>query len=505
MKKRWKVIGFFAAFFIFVGVVFLRSHHLEEDNIKHPPLTVVFPDLHFDRNWDISDGSSLWSIFILNNITETLIRVGNNSDLTPALASGWAFSKDKKTLRFSLSNEYKFHNGKPITPKDVFQSLKRSFSSTKMKHSEIYKFLLSENLDESIRLNGNDLEIRLHSPLNALTYKFSIQEMGVAPQDYAKEKTHKESLHNLSGPYQVVDFTDHELKLKKHLGHPLVHKKSPDRVNIIKIPRIEKVVEHYRNHDNVILVGSGYANALKYINLDGEKHVSAFAFTEFFIPNIESKNLASKTKRRAAFSAIKKAFGRIKIDERVAQKTHQLFTKNNLARLKSNKLSDIYDEAPHDTPKKLSVLLFDFMKETPILAPLKKELKGLGIELEIINQDTQEFSQRLEKKDYDLFYVYSGVTALDPIVELIYLFNHRISNFNHKNKPLVTLLEKAKREIDRKHYISFLKEIHLGLLKEYRMLPLMHTRMVYSSKGIYQLKELSYFDGSFNLWDWHRK
>ena len=185
------------------------------------PLTVVFQNLHYDYEWDISDGSSLWSIFILNNITEPLIRVGNNSDLTPALASGWSLSENKKTLSLDISDQYLFHDGSPITPEDVFVSLKRSFSSGSMKHSEIHKFLAGGSLDKSILLRGRKIEIRLETPLNALAYKLSIPEMGVAPQGYASGKTHKESLGNLSGPLPSNKVYGKQNGIKKAFGAPI--------------------------------------------------------------------------------------------------------------------------------------------------------------------------------------------------------------------------------------------------------------------------------------------
>ena len=302
-----KYIFYFSFGLAMVFLVVLGGYHLK-DKKEHSPLKVVFQNLHFDRDWDITDGSSLWSVFILNNITETLVRVGNDSDVVPALSSGWVFSMDKRILRFSISERYQFHDGTPIRPEDVLESLKRSFSSDSMKHSEIRKFLL-DDLDKAVQLNGNVIEIRLKVPLNALAYKFSIPEMGVAPQDYVK-KIPKEGLYNLSGPYKVVDFTSKELNLEKNVGHPLLNQDSPSRVNLIEIPD-QNAVHYYNGNDNVVLIGSGYANASSYLDLEGEKYISAFAFTEFFLPNIDSKILNTQQKRKAVFSVIKKAFEKV--------------------------------------------------------------------------------------------------------------------------------------------------------------------------------------------------
>ena len=478
--------------------------NLKQKEEAWPPLTVAFQSLHFDRDWDVSDGSSLWTIFILNNIVETLIRVDNDSNIKPGLSLGQFYSEDKKTIRFSITDKFKFHNGETITPEDILHSLKRSLSSDRVKHSEIAKSLASPNLEESLVLNGNDIEIRLKEPLNAFIYKLSIPEMGIVPQDYAKEKTPKESLNNLSGPYKVIGFTAKKLSLEKHAGHPLLDEKSPDRVDIIEIPEMEKGIEYYRENDNVMLVGSGYEKITKYMELEGQKHISASALTEFFLPNLKSPRLNTEEKRREVFSLIKMAFETIPIDERVAERTNQIFTINNLSRLEDSQLEGLYDNKTSKKSLKLSVILFDFIRENPIPFLIQEQLKPYGIELEFITGSNDELINRMKNSDYDFAYYYSGVSALDPIVELIYLLSHPFLKIV-PSKAIAEALEKAKVETDREKYMALLKEIHWKILSEYRTLPLMHTRMVYCAKGKYQLKDLSRFDGGFNLWDWHKQ
>ncbi len=471
---------------------------------KWPPFTVIFQGLHYKGEWDISNGSSLWSIFILNNIAETLARFGDDFTLWPALASRWEFSEDKKTIKFFISDKYKFHDGKAITPKDVLRSLKRTFASDKVRHSEMAKSLISSDFEESLILNGNTIEMRLKEPLNGLICKLSVPEMGVAPQDYAQGKTHKESLNNLSGPYRVIDFVPEKLSLEKHEEHPLLNEKSPDRVDIIEIPEMEKGIEYYRKNDNVMLVGSGYEKITKYMDLEGEKHTSVFALTEFFTPNLDSPHLNSEEKRREIFSIIKMAFDKIPIDGRVATKTDQIFNKNSLARFDESLSENLYDKNFTSRPLKLSVILFNVIKENPIPFLLQEQLKFYGVELEFITGDNNKLANCMKNKDYDLHYLYSGVSGLDPIIEMIYLFNSPWNGLIPSKATLETL-ERAKIELEREKYLALLRGIHLDIIKEYRILPLMHTKMVYCSKGHYQLKKLDAFDGEFNLWDWHKK
>ncbi len=488
---------------VLIGVIVNHKNH-DQENSSPDKLTVIFPNLHFERSWNISDGASLWSIFILNNIGETVVRVGNNSDVKTALADGWSFSKDKKTLNLSLSGKYIFHDGAPITPEDTLLSLKRAISSPKMKHSDIYKSLLSADINESMTLNGNTIEIKLKNPLNALIYKLSIPEMSVAPKDYPDNPS-KENLSNLSGPYQVTNFTSQKMSLKRHSSHPLLRDDSPDKVNIVEIGDTQEAMDYYSKADDIVLVGSHYAKSIKYLDLDGQKYLSAFALTEFFLPNVNSDKMNTDDKRKHIFSLIKKAFKNTKINEEIAERTDQIFTKNNISRIQESKIEKLYDSQPTKEKLEINLLLLSIMGESPIPFMIKEKLKDFGVNLNIIFSDAKSDSLLLQKKEYDLLYIYSGVSALDPIVEMIYLFNHPLFNFFADNKELNELLNKSKNEIDRSKYISLLKEVHFGLLKNYMILPLMHTRMVYCAKGKYKLKEMNYFDGSFNLWDWHKE
>ena len=477
-----------------------------QNKVESPPLNIIFQNLHFGNDWSITNGASLWNIFVFNNIAETLIRIENDSSLIPALCSEWSFSEDKKTLKFSVTEGYAFHDGNPIRPVDVLESLKRAFSSKDMHHCEIGTLIAEQNLDDIVRLNGDTIEIRLPSPLNGLDYNLAIPEMGITPQDYAQNKTPKESLCNLSGPYQVTDFTPKEMTLEKHSeGHPLLDRDSPDRVRIVEVPDGDDAIDYYNEHDNIILTGTGYAGASKALNLEGQKAISSPAFTEFFIPNIDSEKLDMKDKRRVVFSAIRNAFAEISIDERIAEKTDQVFTRDNTIRLEEGGLDSLYRKWSIDKPIKLSVLLFQYVQDTPILAPLAEGLKSLGIELEIIipDDDIKAF-QILKTRTFDLLYAYAGLTTLDPILELTMLSKVKVTNLSYKNPRLVAAMERAKIETDRDTYISLLKDIHAGLIEDYRILPLMHTKMVYAVKGSYRLKPLDRFDGELNLWDWRK-
>ena len=441
----------------------------------------------------------------MTNIADPPLRVDHETNLVSGIATGWAFSEDRKTITLSLSKGLKFHDGTPITPKDVLISLRRSLSSPYMLHTEIYKSLVSTQVEEAITLNDSRIEIKLKHPLNALLYNLSFPEMGIAPPEYGKGNNFKESMTNLSGPYSVKSFRSDKLQLKKHNGHPLAHQDAPESVNIIEISDLEDKISYYKQNDNVLLVAASYDEALAYSKLPGEKYESAFNLTTLLLPNIDSPKLNTVEKRRHIFSTIKKAFAQVHIDERYAERTNQIFTKNNVARLKENRPRSLYHRDTGELPESISLIMFDATKDNPIPEGLKKALKDQGIELAIERPGNKKALKRIDEGDYELLFLYNGVSAPDPIMELIYSFSLPILKFAYKNQASVEILNQAKQETNQENYISMLKEIHWRLLRDYRALPLIHTRMLYCAKGDYALPKQSYFDGSFNLWDWRLK
>lgn len=62
---------------------------------------------------------------VLLHVVEGLVASRNDGSVAPMLASGWTISPDGKTYRFALRRDVRFHNGAPLTSREVVWSLKR--------------------------------------------------------------------------------------------------------------------------------------------------------------------------------------------------------------------------------------------------------------------------------------------------------------------------------------------------------------------------------------------
>ena len=148
------------------------------------------------------------------------------------------------------------------------------------------------------------------------------------------------------------------------------------------------------------------------------------------------------------------------------------------------------------------MLLFDWMKDSEAPFELVKQLVKFNIEIEIIVVPIADVVQIKEQGNYDLTYIYSGVSAPEPIVELVYLSQHLLTDLQYNNLNFLDLLEKTKTEPDQSIYTNQVKELHRMLLESYRIIPLFHTRMVYLSNSPFKVSDPDSFGGSLDLWSW---
>lgn len=466
-------------------------------------LEFVFPNLHFDSDWDVSNGRSLWTLFIANNIVESVLRVGPQSNYVPGIAESWVYSDDKKTLKIKVVEAYKFHDGSPITTVDVAESLKRVIVSQKSAHSDLFDSICADDKCGGVSYEGNQITIQLKRAVNGLTYSLSSPEFGVVPASYHKNQDSNHSrLKNLSGPYRITSFVKNRMDLESFSGHPLLSKNSVQRASIIEIKELEDSINYYKNNSNVVLVGSDYSSADELSKIDGQKYVSAPALTEFIVPNIDSPKLNDIGKRKKIFSLLNSLKSQIQFNDKIADLADQVFISNSMAYLRKNQIATLYENSGKLESQTYTMLLFDWMRKSPIPFQLKKLLKEHNVDLEIKVVTIPEGLDLINKKQYDFVYIYSGVSALNPIAELVYLFKHPITQFNYKNDSYNKILDQAKTETDHAKYLELIKKIHFGILSDYRVLPLLHTKMIYLAKGNYQMKEMNHFDGGFNIWDW---
>lgn len=137
---------------------------------------------------------------LMENVYESLIRIDQNGELQPALATDWTVSDDRLTYTFTLDPEATFSNGDPVTAEDVKFSYERV-------QSDDWTNALSAKMDviESIEApDEGTVEITLDHPSN--TWLFNLASL-VGAVFHPDEVGDLANTAVGSGPYEVEEFT----------------------------------------------------------------------------------------------------------------------------------------------------------------------------------------------------------------------------------------------------------------------------------------------------------
>lgn len=211
----------------------------------------------------------------------TPLRFDENWNPQPYLAESWSISDDGLSVTLNLVKGATFHDGKPITSKDVAFSIK----TIKAHHPFKTMFGAVKRVDTP---NPHTAVIRLSKPHPALLLALSSQLGAVIPEhiygDGQDPKTHPRNSENVvgSGPFKLVEFVrDQHIILEKNENFFLEGK-----------PYLDKIVMR--------IIKDPSARSLGREN--GEIHLSAFESTPQDI--LHSKGIAHLTATDKGYAAI---------------------------------------------------------------------------------------------------------------------------------------------------------------------------------------------------------
>lgn len=161
------------------------------------------------------------------------------------LASEWS-TKSDGTHWFKLNQDAKFHDGTPITAKDVVWSLKRQLLLKSSTHFPLWDYIIGcenlKNLDDScagLKEEPNGVvAIRLKSLTDSFYLQLASPETGIWWAGDVNPITLELKPTKFSGAYYAAEKTSEALLLKKNMYSPLNEKfpDSPLSIRVKKIP-----------------------------------------------------------------------------------------------------------------------------------------------------------------------------------------------------------------------------------------------------------------------------
>jgi ABC-type transport system substrate-binding protein len=140
---------------------------------------------------------------IIRHIYEPLVTHNMRGYLAPVLAVSWIWSEDARALDMKLREGVTFHDGTPLTARDVkytFDTILAPESGSRQKPTLFY-VAETETID--------DLTIRIHThiPARPLLPTLSLYPLGIMNADWARYRNGKIGVEaNGTGPFRVIDY-----------------------------------------------------------------------------------------------------------------------------------------------------------------------------------------------------------------------------------------------------------------------------------------------------------
>lgn len=137
---------------------------------------------------------------VLFNIYEGLVKVNEQGELVPAVASEYKISEDGSKYTFTLRDGVKFHNGEAVTAEDVKYSIERNAGLLPDTELIVSAFSVIESVNI---LDPSTVEVVLSEPDTEL---ISYLTVAIVPKDYENISTQPVG----TGPFKFVSYKSQE-------------------------------------------------------------------------------------------------------------------------------------------------------------------------------------------------------------------------------------------------------------------------------------------------------
>lgn len=444
---------------------------------------------------DPTDIQSTGDWYFLDHISGGLASYdADKKKFGPLYAESWSTSADG-THRFQLREGIRFHDGTPITVKDVLWSLKRHLIRRTSTHFPLWEYIvgcdgLKELTDECEGLQARsetEIEIRLKTQNESFFLQLASPETGIWSAADMDPRTLKLQPTKFSGPYFFAGNDEESALLKRNENSPLSQKfpDAPRRIRLLKIAAADlnqALVE--RKIDLTIRPYSPFGEPDW--SQSGVKTQATTASNIFYLFGLGTGD------RPAIGRDLIETLWRINQDAQLSPSESFLPFAKNYGLSKDEFLASL----PEKSAPRLRIFCPDGFFASGFLDQIKKAGEIAGIQVEFFFAPAMEwfkaFNDPSAKEKYD--YVLSLYAASEryPAVQLRYM-----------TKKLVTppidlkLTESPDLDIDR---ASILRDYQKWLLQSRQATPLYFGNTLFLHQENIDLGNQSESDAEIELW-----
>ncbi|WP_044748531.1 ABC transporter substrate-binding protein [Bacillus alveayuensis] len=417
---------------------------------------LVISDATDANTLDPHKATTAASMRYIENMYSTLLRYksGTYGELEGDLAKEYSISEDGKVYTFKLHEGVKFHNGDPLTSKDVKYSIERIIANEVRAPQFEFVEKIETPDDHTVVITLKQpvapFLTFLAYPMNAIVNK-NVVEQNNGSLDKADAG---------SGPFQLVEWKkDQHLILEKFPDYFVKGKPYLDKVIWKPIADNTARTTALRNKEIDIMLQVEPQDIKKLENNNGivVKSVTG-TFWEYLGLNTSKGPLANKKVRQAIAWAIDREslnklvkFGQAKVltggpipEGHWAHDNSNIYPKRDLEKAKQ-----LMKEAGYEKGFKVTLKVSPKQDQVNAAQIIKQQLKEIGIEVEVLTQEPSIFFDALGKKDFEMTVV-GWVGFVDPDEYLYNIFHtgEIWNQQNYSNPKVDELLEKGRVTID---------------------------------------------------------
>ncbi len=410
----------------------------------------------------VNNNNSLYQL--QNLIYEGLVAFDENKDIKSALAEAWQISEDGQSIELTLRRDVKWHDGEAFTAEDVIFTHQLIKNSNQAQGISIYKTSLQQ-ISDIRAIENNGIRVTFSRPfsngLEVLT--FPILPKHLLQGSNADKLTNGDFPMVGTGMYKVTEYQHmQQLALVKNESY-WGSKPYIENITVAIVPDREAQLSLFENGE--IDVAQPIAvDWAKYTDGKNEKVYEYISNQyEFLGFNFKNPALVDKALRQAFAYAIDRHtivknlyLGHGTVVDVPVQPTSWIFDDENLTygfdASKANQLLEDNGYEKNDSGVRISPLNSAPLKLKLITNKdnslrektayhIKDELQAIGVEVEVVLLEWNEFNQQLTSGNYDLVLAGWDLADMPDFSFAFHSSQTKATNFiSYANEEMDTIL-----------------------------------------------------------------
>ena len=427
------------------------------------------------NNFNPINTDSSYGYFAVEILFDTLVRMNDKADFVPKLAEKWVVSPDYTTFTFHINPKANWHDGKPVTAKDVVYTVNTVANPETVTNRASYINLIKGTdangkapggkVEGIVALNEKTVQVTTKAPVDTLSFleKFGANIFvlpehilgGVTPKDLVSHPFMMEPNVG-SGAFKFTKYaTDQYVEFARndayYLGQPKL-----ERV-FVRIMQATTAVAALEKGEVDITAGAGIGEIpiTDWDKVQSLSNVNAVSFVSRGYQYMDFNHNRPFFKDAKVRQAFYYAINRKLIVDNLLKGTGVVLETPYTPIFKYRNESLVVRQ--HDANKAKQMLTeagWDFNRELELLVPLGNKvreqsadiimanLQQIGVKVKVQKMDFPTMQSRRTKQDYDLSLV-GWSSLLDPDVSSQYMTGGVYNNGKYSNAKVDELLTKG--------------------------------------------------------------